>query len=446
MSNGSKNLKLAAMGIASALLLVSVASADTLFSWQRHGAEVTTNPGGVAGYTPAPLLDNSNAGIVGANMAGRNPKAVVTGYDLLPSTITTIYGSQNVKYTFGDFEGPGTVARTTNLVSQIKASAGTGASVLANTSYIGNFDVTPLSVDPTRVNFNPGYTFTDYTNAGVNMANTVLYPGGNTFRSPLLGGANGSSAPNLRSSLFTLPITRATLVSANMPLGNKHIPYVARFNNFGSTWLDSDGNSANGFRFDNPTGNQMLSRGDFKAMIAHYRLRGVDGVHLLDPGVEGYTQAQAEQDVAAGWNLPQINAIFNGANPRLATLDTVIRTDGTLKGLEDAGVVASGVYSLTQNKLALLISNLDELSHSVSFSAKTGGKNLPGSYFLAAGQHKLLEFTGSGTQWVLSSSTILFSNVTDSDRSGVGVPEPTMLGGVALMAVFGLSRRRRTVA
>ena len=36
----------------------------------------------------------------------------------------------------------------------------------------------------------------------------------------------------------------------------------------------------------------MLSRGDFKAQVLHYRLRGATGVHGLDGGVEGYTREQ----------------------------------------------------------------------------------------------------------------------------------------------------------
>jgi len=37
---------------------------------------------------------------------------------------------------------------------------------------------------------------------------------------------------------------------------------------------------------------QNLSRGDLNALVEHYRLRGADGVHLLDGGVAGYSQEQ----------------------------------------------------------------------------------------------------------------------------------------------------------
>jgi hypothetical protein len=175
-------------------------------------------------------------------------------------------------------------------------------------------------------------------------------------------------------------------------------------------------------------------------------------VHLLDGGVVGYTRPQFEQDARAGWafeggNLTPVREILAGGNTRLATLDTYIRSDGSMKSIEDAGMVFSGVYSLTQGvggtgRLALLVSNLDEVSHTFDVPNKIGGKTIVmGAQTILAGQHKLLEFTGAGTQWNLANSVAVF---TDNDRSGVGVPEPMTLGAMALFAMGVLSRRRRT--
>src|SRR5207248_11025328 len=138
----------------------------------------------------------------------------------------------------------------------------------------------------------------------------------------------------------------------------------------------------------------------------HYRLRGVNGVHLLDGGVVGYTQSQFEQDAKDGFTQPAIASIFAGASPKLATLDTVSKVDGNVVTNESSGVVYSGVYSLLQNdarlagsagKLAVLVSNLDANSHSLSFASKLGGKTVPGAYSILAGEHRLLEFAGVGT-------------------------------------------------
>jgi len=108
-------------------------------------------------------------------------------------------------------------------------------------------------------------------------------------------------------------------------------------------------------------------------------------------------------------------------------------------------VVYSGVYSLTQGsgKLALLVSNLDDGTHTLEIPQAIGGKFVPGSVSIAGGQHKLLEFTGAGTQWQLNAG----SNIpvfTDSDRTGVGVPEPVAMGGAAIFGLTMLFRRRRS--
>ncbi|MGC3957486.1 MAG: hypothetical protein QM813_05840 [Verrucomicrobiota bacterium] len=124
-------------------------------------------------------------------------------------------------------------------------------------------------------------------------------------------------------------------------------------------------------------------------------------------------------------------------------MDTVVKVDGSTQDFETAGVVFSGVYSLTQNKLAVLVSNLDELAHSVAIPSKLGGKTVAGTYSVAAGTHRLLEFTGSGTQWVLSANTAVWSSGADADRNGVGVPEPLAMGSLAVFASMLLCRRGR---
>jgi hypothetical protein len=162
--------------------------------------------------------------------------------------------------------------------------------------------------------------------------------------------------------------------------------------------------------------------------------------------VVGYTQAQFQDDISKGFHFAPFENIFNGGGAKLASLDTVVKTDGSVKSVESAGVIVSGVYSLTQagglGKLALLVSNLDDASHDVAFPNKIGGKTVPGTLNILAGQHKLLDFTGAGTSWTLMNpgGTAVF---VDNNRDGVGVPEPTMIGGLALVMCFGMTRRRK---
>ena len=453
-----KGLKVIAC--AAAIYSAGNTQAQNLFDW---GTDPITGPALlVSGYTPAPFLRNPGTAV--ASYFGGLPAGSVKAVKientqtLTPATVAAVYGANNVNYTFADYEGATALARLTALRNQIAGSAGTGPAFLANQSFVGNFNFYPVLNDPTRPasvidtggHYGVSFNQSDYFVSGVNMANESLYPGSPDFRSPVQG---NSTAPNIRSSLFTLPITRASLTTAILPVGHKHIPYVTRFNNFGNPFF-ANGVDANGqpaFYFDaaHGTAGQLLSRGDFSALIAHYRARGVDGVHVLDGGVVGYTTAQKEQDVADGWHFAPFENILNGGGARLASLDTVLRADGNTQTLEAAGMVFSGVYSLTQagglGKLALLVSNLDDTSHNLTIPNKIGGKTVPGAFTLLAGQHKLLDFTGSGSQWALQNpgGTVVFA---DTLRDGVGVPEPTMVGGLAIFGCLGLARRRKVKA
>jgi len=420
---------------------------DLLYDWRAVNAASTP----IAGFTPAPFVTNGNAASVAAQLpafqaAYPGKVAVKVTEALTPANIALLFNNPNytINNAFYDIEGPGYIAAAQAQAQQIHAIPKSAA------TRVGNFDLYPGSGDSTGAAAGPSYF--DYVSGGptgVNMANEGLYPGAPGYKNPA-GVGGTSSSPNIRSTLFTLPILRASYISAQLPAGHLHLPFVNRFNNWGNTALDTDNNPANGYAFvqnaANPSQGQLISRGDFSAMVAHERARGIQGVHLLDGGVVGYTQAQFEQDAKDGFKLPAFEAIFNGGNAKLATLDTVGKVDGVVKNTETSGVIFSGVYSLTQGpggagKLALLVSNLDDAAHSLSIDQKIGGKTVPGSISILAGQHKLLDFTGAGTQWSLQNpgGTLVF---TDDNRNGVGVPEPVTMGGVALFALGMLSRRR----
>ncbi|HYE19003.1 MAG TPA: PEP-CTERM sorting domain-containing protein [Tepidisphaeraceae bacterium] len=439
----------AACAAAMAFGVAEPASADNLFSWETD--PLTGPPPSIPQFTPAPFLNNDNAPAVGAYLAGQPVKAVKIrhGVVLTPSSIASVYGTNNVRYTFADHEGPGAAAQVLALRNQIAGSAGTGPSFLANQSFVGNYNFYPIQNDPTRPGFipNPNQN-NEYAASGLNMANESLYPGSIDFRSVTQG---NSTSPNLRSELFTLPIVRASLVTSALPSGHKHIPYVSRFNNYDNAFMRNgvvaNGETASSMYFDaaHGTAGQLLSRGDFKALIAHYRLRGAHGVHALDPGVVGYNTAQMESDVEAGWNgISQVNNIFAAPDRAIATLDTVVTVVGEgRKTLESAGIAWSGVYSLSQGKLAILLSNMSEDPKSISIPFRVGGKSFADFFTVSAGEHRLLDFTAVGTQWVLQNpgGTVIFA---DANRDGVGVPEPTsILGGVFVLGMAAFARRRR---
>lgn len=413
---------------ASALLLgASTARGGAVF-WGDTGD--SSSPG----ITPSIFLRDDNVAAVDQFLSGQAVKAVKIDTNLSPATISAIYNKYNINFTFADYEGSGAGSNLANLVSQIKASTTTGPAFMTNSSYVSNFAYAPIYSDPTAAS--PGAVNANYLAAGVNMASENLYPGSPSFRNPVNG---NSTAPNIRSALFTLPIVRLSQVTASMRAGQAHVPYVDRFNNWQNSALDSDGDSSNGYRF--VTQNQLLSRGDFQAQILHYRLRGATSVHGLQGGVEGYTPEQFKSDINTGWNsVAAVNDIFSDPNARLATLDTLGNADGVLEPLENVAVMFSGVYSSAKGKLVLLLSNLDEQSHTISFASKPAGKNIPGDYAIDAGTHEILQFNAAGTNWSFIGSTAVFA---DDNRSGVGVPEPSAIGLAAAVMLVGVAGRRK---
>jgi|GEM_PF-1875363 len=436
---------------------------DLLYDW--NAVNQATTP--VSGYTPAPFVSDANAASVVTQLTAQQAAtpgkvAVKILSPLSAGNTALLFNNPNfqINYAFLDFETPVPSGGNANvLAAQSQAQLIHAPGTKGAATFVGNYRLFPGNGDTSGTGAGP--SFADYTSGGptgVNMANEDLYPGSPFYKSPQQVTGGTSSAPNIRSSLFVLPIERLSFVTSNLPAGNAHIPYVNRFNNSGNAALDSDNNPANGYRFTNPTGQQMLSRSDFQALVAHYRLRGATGIHLLDGGVEGYTQAQFEQDAkdgftftaSAGSNADQVSAfqrvsgILSGGGARIATLDTTSTIDNQPNvDNESKGVVFSGVYSLTQGtgKLALLVSNMDESSHSLLIQQSIGGKTVPNPITILGGTHKLLEFTGAGLQWSLANTTIVFDQFTD--RSGVGVPEPVAMGGASIFALAMLFRRRR---
>jgi hypothetical protein len=165
---------------------------------------------------------------------------------LLGPASLALYNKYDIKFTFADYEGVGAVPSATTLMTQIKASTMTGPSITAGTSYVGNYQIAPFPADPTRpspgptisgngsgtdgvAGPNPFFTTTDVRASGLNMANEQLYPGDSSFRNPISG---NSTAPNIRSAFFTLPIQRLSIITQNIGAGEPNIPYISRFNNW----------------------------------------------------------------------------------------------------------------------------------------------------------------------------------------------------------------------
>jgi len=447
---------------------------------------------------------------------------------------------RTISYVFCDFEGAdsndhtaGTKASNIAKVKQIVQW--TDVSTQANRNYVGEFALTPLKYvdtgshdgkdgyDPTRRGA-LAYTKTDYDNAKVNMANTDLYPGSPNYRNKSTGDWANT---NIRTGLFVGPIGRLTAVQnalnkdydglnksiqnkngAGDPQYNKQIPWVTRFNNFGNASLNNTVVAGKPFAFKpglpagsltaSQTANQLLGRGDFSALIQHYRMRGAYSVNLFEPGVVGYTKTQMQDDVRSGWYggtlnpgdpngadatsrsaIMHVNNIYAASDSKAATMTLNPVIDGTSlsSGIrsENSGTIWSGEYSVNLKKLDILASNLDTVNHMIRFgkvdayevfTQKNGAgevyndKNFFASNrsaLIQAGMHRLIQFdlvsvkqwsksnySGSystKTVWLLNQNYLVFQNNTG--RGDTGIPEPTTFGMLAAAGSMSLVCRRQ---
>ena len=296
-----------------------------------------------------------------------------------------------------------------------------------------------------------------------------LYNGSASFRNPAAG---NSTAPNIRSADFILPIIRLTETKVNASPGVAIVPWIANFNNANNLALDSDRDPSNGYKFvpgqaipakfglpavsASTTKNQMTSDRDFATQAAHYRLRGADSLDVFEQGVVGNNNERVRKDSHTGWTESHIDAIFQSSDYKLllgsqtggsTDLNDDIIVDGNSESDETAGSIFSGVYSLTLKTMDVLMTNMDETNHSLTLPSQLAGFNLLTKTFeVDGGASLLVEYkltnSGPGTGWSVSFQQKPFTSL-DDNRNRTGVPEPTTMSLAAITAVLGVSRRRR---
>ena len=435
------------------------------------------NVGGGTNFAAAPLLNESDTTQVDAALAlskslGK-PLAVrivsppLNGSGNLTPNVQGIFNKYKISYVFLDYEDPNSLSETQKTITKIQSTNSGGA-------VIGNYGFYPGSAsDTTTSNPTPDL----YGSSHATMANESLYPGAPDYRSPARGSSaspGGSDAPNIRSDLFTLPLERLTLATNALygrgasitqlgshgdpafdPAGHSksglNVPYVTRFNNYGNAFLNNAPTPSQPYRYvqsaANPANGQLPSRGDFEALMLHYRMRGHDSVNLFlasmtDQFGQAYTDTMQEQDLNVGWYVNNqsgpgstyVNGIFaNKFGYGFANLSDVVKDDvqrnsadaPTKNNFEDFGVDVSGVYSkgstgqpvvgaasfrdkkgvfhpaVQASEMSLLVSNLSNVSHLIDLGFYAGhrvfmGANSPGigqdNVQIDAGTHRLLTF------------------------------------------------------
>ena len=430
----------------------------------------------------------------GGNLSVQIPSYTDLSNPAVVSNLQAIFQAFDVKYVFSDFEGTNTVSDTTTLVNLIKAQSYSGTSYTTRmgngTTRVGNFGIASIPNDTTRPlgpNYvsgnsgtNPFANSTDFVSTGVNMNTEVLYPGDASFRNPANGNLIVGPNAGVLSSLFIMPLLRMTQASANSSPNIAHVPFVSRFNNWTNPALQNtatgltavvNGSTVPIIGYQQTTGGpngaygnggQLMSRGDFQALMLHYRMRGASGYQLLDPGVVGYSVTNMQADALAGFNDTYSNGgsglvqqILAGPNARQANMPTVVTFNAVKQLASTAGVIWSAVTNDSAPgtpALAILISNLSNVNGSVSLSTIrfNGSVILPidANISINAGQHKIIQFTKSGGLWTVAATDSVFdeSIAALSDRNGIGIPEPTSLAVIGIGALGLLSRRRQRKA
>jgi Ca-activated chloride channel family protein len=126
------------------------------------------------------------------------------------------------------------------------------------------------------------------------------------------------------------------------------------------------------------TSGQLLSRADFSELVTHYRLPGADGVHLLDGGVVGYTQAQFEADTRA-------SLVVSGV-PRVMGMGGNVISGGTAAMGNFKGLQGNLAEYLSGGATGINMTNEDLYPGSPSYKnpGQIGGSSSP-PYIKAAG-------------------------------------------------------------
>ncbi len=441
---------------------------NQLFSWYQTGTPPPSNPQ----YIGAPFLSDTSAAAVNSYLQGLAPgaiRAVKVTSPISDATANLVFNntSYHVSYVFGDLNGSDQKSLISNLVQQVRFQDGPGHKLTQSAgAFVGNFgfEVPFGPLFPSGNQGNP-HTFNaanaqsgnwnDWNNGSgsnkhrnaLTMSNENAYPGSPTFPNLASGDKppGGGSYPNIRSSLFILPIQRVTEATEKIDklhLNAQNIPWTANFNNWGNLGLDNDRDPSNGYQFvpgapmvaktingvhypalsGSQTANQMMSERDFAVMVAHMRMRGADSVSLLDSGIVGVSQQQMQDDAVTGWNGEfSMTAIFSQSDHQLLLDDFGNASNGkghgNHYGQKNNGGSNHSVFSLdaATNSHSDKNSCFDDCSLQVDghdINSDTSGVIVSGVYSLSLGK-----------------LDVLLSNMDDSQHK---VTLPCDIGGYSL--------------
>ena len=436
-------------------LVTSHHAAAQVFDWNFKIGDAI-RPGTI----PVPTLTAGSGPALESFLASQATPSVKVRAPLASELAANFFdGDTPIANVFSRFDNTGsggnalTAIQVNNLVSQVAGTASTGAA-------IGQFALDTYHPDNTDTSPTSGLSDTAYDFTGVNTAMPELNPGSTSFRSTAWGSQPplGSNAPNTRSALFTLPITRLSRVAQNPNnLDVEHlVPFVSRFNlGHPSPLVNSEFMGAPAWE----SADQFLSRGDYQAMLTHYRMRGATGVVADEIGIANYSREEFLDDTVAGWHF--LDQIYPGDTDPLNMRTLFLEVTGLVwSGV--AGQIASGETVAT-----LLLSNMTSDVKSIGDIDGTFDGFAVNPFDLShrtldPASHRLLTFWLHDDVWLLLGSGEIFELEGDSN-GGIGfvagfddgivavpnagaavvpVPAAAWLMGAPLLAIAARARRR----
>ena len=216
--------------------------AATIANNQYFAWLVNTTPS----FLSSPFLSDSSANAVNAflqTLPAGSPHAVKVQGPISNATAKLIFDNSkyHISYVLSDLESSNSVNELKTLTNQVRfVNAQSGNKNTSYNAFIGNFGFTEITGnDPTapaqyQQNNKNDHSFSGWSNgnfsaAKLNLQMPELYDGSASFRNPAAG---NSTAPNIRSADFILPIIRLSEANVNNSSGVAIIPWVTNFNNW----------------------------------------------------------------------------------------------------------------------------------------------------------------------------------------------------------------------
>lgn len=359
-----------------------------------------------AGYPVALMLTSTSGPLAGANSNALHVVMTNLSQRALP-----------LDYVFSDIETTGNYGETCEIVDQVRGfgnAAITNARIGCYPYYPGAADDSmchPWSVDRSQESQR-------YFESGVDCAMPDCYPYAaiSEHTNPSLWGPD--VCPNDRAALLWAPLERLSLTIRNLPTNHQTIAWISGF-------MTMDGYATNA-----PTVS------DNQASVIHYRLRGADGLYMLQYAVD--EEGQVPDGYYGATTYPTEEAYATDMLAQWTSLDSFFAGSGTttflnLKTSKTTGLNWSG--AIRGQTAKVLVSNMGSAGTAAQRVHYPTGYGLPPySDYVQSGQHwaftyNLAPTASNGSLNVVPGGSA-FGTLFGSDLSGESMSYTIVANGV----------------